>query len=100
GQAASINASFAITAPGRSTNFSNRAIARRPSARGSLYGALMSSRNLLSSLLIPIERLRGKVPHCRVVLLVQQFRGEPRDEPEHSFAWQTCMRSIRQNREP
>ena len=65
-----------------------------------LYGRLMSSENLLSSLLIPIERLRGKVSHCRVILLVQQFRGEPRDEPEHSFARQTCMRSIRQNREP
>ena len=30
-------------------------------------GRLMSSHNLLSSLLIPIERLRGKVSHCRVI---------------------------------
>jgi uncharacterized membrane protein YphA (DoxX/SURF4 family) len=67
---------------------------------GTCMGRLMSSHNLLSSLLIPIERLRGKVAHCRKVLLLQQFRGEPRDEPEHSFARQTCMRSIRQNREP
>ena len=59
-------------------------------------GRLMSSHNLLSSLLIPIERLRGKVSHCRVVLLVQQFRGESRDEPEHSFARQTvCGRFVR-----
>src|SRR5215467_10992636 len=67
---------------------------------GTCMGRLMSSHNLLSSLLISIERLRGKVSHCRVVLLVQQFRGEPRDEPEYSFARQTshegswCQASI------
>src|SRR5215831_714132 len=44
-------------------------------------GRLMSSHNLLWSLLISIERLRGKVSHCRVVFLVQQFRGSLATSP-------------------